>query len=95
MRISLLALTAVGPRIDHEACVLHETSRAIPGLYACGECAGGVLGTVYVGSGNSVGNCATFGRIAGADMRRLTHVRLRSRRTGTLNRPPAAILWSR
>jgi fumarate reductase flavoprotein subunit len=65
MRISVLALTAVGPRIDHDACVLHETSRAIPGLYAAGECAGGVLGTVYVGSGNSVGNCATFGRIAG------------------------------
>jgi fumarate reductase flavoprotein subunit len=65
MRISVLALTAVGPRIDHEACVLHETSRAIPGLFAAGECAGGVLGTVYVGSGNSVGNSATFGRIAG------------------------------
>jgi fumarate reductase flavoprotein subunit len=65
MRISVLALTAVGPRIDHEACVLHETSRAIPGLYAAGECAGGVLGSVYVGSGNSVGNSSTFGRVAG------------------------------
>jgi succinate dehydrogenase/fumarate reductase flavoprotein subunit len=65
MKISMLALTAVGPRIDHEACVLHETSRAVPGLYAAGECAGGVLGSVYVGSGNSVGNCSTFGRIAG------------------------------
>jgi succinate dehydrogenase/fumarate reductase flavoprotein subunit len=73
MRISLLALTAVGPRIDHEACVLHETSRAIPGLYACGECAGGVLGTVYVGSGNSVGNCATFGRIAGRNAAAYAH----------------------
>jgi fumarate reductase flavoprotein subunit len=65
MRIATLALTAVGPRIDHDACVLHETSRSIAGLYAAGECAGGVLGPVYVGSGNSVGNCATFGRIAG------------------------------
>jgi succinate dehydrogenase/fumarate reductase flavoprotein subunit len=65
MKIAMLALTAVGPRVDHEACVLHETSRAIPGLYAAGECAGGVLGSVYVGSGNSVGNCGTYGRIAG------------------------------
>ena len=65
MKISMLALTAVGPRVDHEACVLHETSRAVPGLYAAGECVGGVLGSVYVGSGNSVGNCSTYGRIAG------------------------------
>jgi fumarate reductase flavoprotein subunit len=65
MKISVLALTAVGPRVDHDACVLHETSRAIPGLYAAGECVGGVLGSVYVGSGNSVGNCSTYGRIAG------------------------------
>jgi len=64
-RISMLALTSVGPRVDHDACVLHENSQAIPGLYAAGECVGGVLGSVYVGSGNSVGNCATYGRIAG------------------------------
>jgi fumarate reductase flavoprotein subunit len=61
----MLSLTAIGPRIDHEAQVLHETSRVIPGLYAAGECAGGVLGSIYVGSGNSVGNCSTYGRIAG------------------------------
>ena len=65
MKMNLLALTAVGPRVDCEARVLHETSRAIPGLYAAGECVGGVLGSVYVGSGNSVGNCSTYGRIAG------------------------------
>jgi fumarate reductase flavoprotein subunit len=65
MKLLMFSLTAVGPRIDHEACVLHETSRAIPGLYAAGECVGGVLGPVYVGSGNSLGNCSTYGRIAG------------------------------
>jgi len=65
MTLSLLALSAAGMRIDHDACVMHETNRAIPGLYAAGECVGGVLGTVYVGSGNSVANCLVFGRVAG------------------------------
>jgi len=65
MKLPMFSLTAIGPRIDHDACVLRETGRAIPGLYAAGECAGGVLGTVYVGSGNSLANCSTFGRIAG------------------------------
>jgi fumarate reductase flavoprotein subunit len=64
-KVNMLALTATGPRIDHDACVMHENSLPIPGLYAAGECVGGVLGTVYVGSGNSVGNCSTYGRIAG------------------------------
>ena len=39
---------------------------AIPGLYAAGECAGGVLGDVYMGSGNALASAVTFGRIAGA-----------------------------
>jgi fumarate reductase flavoprotein subunit len=65
MKLSLLALTAVGLRIDHEAAVIHETSLPVPGLFAAGECAGGVLGSIYVGSGNSVANCAVFGRVAG------------------------------
>jgi fumarate reductase flavoprotein subunit len=65
IRLSLVGLTAVGMRIDHDACVIHDTSRAIPGLLAAGECVGGVLGPVYIGSGNSVANCSTFGRIAG------------------------------
>ena len=65
IKFYMLALTSVGPRIDDEASVLHETGRVIPGLYAAGECAGGVLGSVYVGSGNSLANCTTYGRIAG------------------------------
>ena len=37
----------------------------IPGLFAAGEAAGGIVGPRYVGSGNSYANCVTFGRIAG------------------------------
>ena len=58
-------MTATGIRIDHNACVMHREGRAISGLFAAGECAGGVLGSIYVGSGNSLGNCTTYGRIAG------------------------------
>jgi fumarate reductase flavoprotein subunit len=75
MRLSMLALTAVGPRVDHDASVLHETGRAVPGLYAAGECVGGVIGSVYVGSGNSVGNCSTYGRVAGRNAARFALAR--------------------
>jgi succinate dehydrogenase/fumarate reductase flavoprotein subunit len=65
VKLPLLALTAIGMRTDHEACVIHENSLPINGLYAAGECVGGVLGSIYVGSGNSVANCAVYGRVAG------------------------------
>ena len=39
----------------------------LPGLYAAGECTGNVLGNIYFGSGNSLANCAVYGRIAGAN----------------------------
>jgi len=65
LRLNQISLTATGVRVDHEARVMHETSRSIPGLYAAGECAGGVLGGVYVGSGNSLANCSVYGRVAG------------------------------
>jgi len=65
IHLPLFGLTATGIRIDHNASVVHRSSRSIPGLFAAGECAGGVLGTIYVGSGNSLGNCSTYGRIAG------------------------------
>jgi flavocytochrome c len=65
LRWATIALTSVGLRIDAEARVLTDTSAVIPGLFAAGECTGGVLGDVYVGSGNSYSNCVVFGRIAG------------------------------
>jgi fumarate reductase flavoprotein subunit len=60
-----MGLTACGPRIDRDAHVLDVESRPIPGLLAAGECTGGVLGDVYMGSGNALANALTFGRIAG------------------------------
>jgi succinate dehydrogenase/fumarate reductase flavoprotein subunit len=65
MTMYIFGLTGAGVRIDHDASVLHETSRSIPGLFAAGECTGGVIGDIYVGSGNSLANCTVFGRIAG------------------------------
>jgi succinate dehydrogenase/fumarate reductase flavoprotein subunit len=65
MHLPLFGLTATGVRIDHNACVIHRDSRAVPGLFAAGECTGGVLGTIYVGSGNSLANTSTYGRVAG------------------------------
>ena len=37
----------------------------LPGLFAAGECTGGTLGSRYLSSGNSLGNCFVFGRVAG------------------------------
>jgi fumarate reductase flavoprotein subunit len=65
LRLAILGLTGHGLRIDSEARVINTRSQAIDGLYAAGECTGNVLGSIYVGSGNSYGNCVTFGRIAG------------------------------
>jgi succinate dehydrogenase/fumarate reductase flavoprotein subunit len=65
LRPYMLGLTCVGPRIDERARVIAEDSDPIPGLWAAGECCGGVLGDIYAGSGNSLANCLTFGRIAG------------------------------
>jgi hypothetical protein len=65
LRLSVLCLTSMGLRIDPDARVYDNRTRPVPGLYAAGECAGGVLGDIYVGSGNSWANCVTYGRIAG------------------------------
>ena len=57
--------TDYGIEIDTTGAVLDHCSTEIPGLYAAGECAGGVLGPRYVGSGNSLASCVVFGRAAG------------------------------
>jgi len=57
--------TSAGVRIDPDARVLGAGGRAIAGLYAAGETAGGVLGERYVGGGNYIANALIFGRIAG------------------------------
>jgi succinate dehydrogenase/fumarate reductase flavoprotein subunit len=66
LRLGVLCLTSKGLRIDASAHVLSREGVPIPGLYAAGECTGGVLGDVYMGSGNSYANCVVFGRTAGS-----------------------------
>ena len=61
-----MASTACGLRIDPSANVRGSDGRGIRGLFAAGECTGGVVGQQYVGSGNNYANCAVFGRVAGA-----------------------------
>jgi fumarate reductase flavoprotein subunit len=65
MRPSTVCFTAYGLRIDRDARVLDVAGQVIPGLFAAGECTGGVVGAQYVGSGNSYANCTVFGRVAG------------------------------
>jgi fumarate reductase flavoprotein subunit len=65
IRPSTLGISAYGLEIDDEGRVLTPESRPVEGLFAAGECAGGVLGSRYLGSGNSWANCLVFGRAAG------------------------------
>ncbi len=65
IRLRVIGLTSKGPSIDADARVLDRGGEPIPGLFAGGECTGGVLGDVYMGSGNAYANCLVFGRIAG------------------------------
>merc|ERR1712038_1751576 len=54
-----------GLEIDTDSAVISAaTSKAIPGLYAAGEVAGGVHGNNRLG-GNSLLDCVVFGRVAG------------------------------
>jgi fumarate reductase flavoprotein subunit len=64
LRPATVCLTSYGLALDVDARVLGEDGSVIPGLFAAGECTG-VLGPCYLGNGNSLGNCLTFGRIAG------------------------------
>ncbi len=66
LRPATVASTACGLRIDPNANVRGIDGHGIRGLYAAGECTGGVVGAQYVGSGNNYANCAVFGRVAGA-----------------------------
>lgn len=70
LRLGVLCLTSKGLRIDDRARVLDRSGAPISGLFAAGECTGGVLGDVYVGSGNSYANCLVFGRVAGREAAR-------------------------
>merc|ERR1719171_2897829 len=53
-----------GLEIDVDSAVVGAGGKAIPGLYAAGEVAGGVHGNNRLG-GNSLLDCVVFGRVAG------------------------------
>merc|ERR1719174_2003332 len=53
-----------GLEIDANSNVVTTTGKAIPGLYAAGEIAGGVHGNNRLG-GNSLLDCVVFGRVSG------------------------------
>lgn len=78
LHLGILALTGEGLAIDAGAHVLDRAGAEIPGLYAAGECAAGVLGTAYVGSGNSIAACLVFGRTAGTSAAKYASTRTRS-----------------
>lgn len=56
--------TMGGVRIDTLTRVLTAEGNAIPGLYACGEVAGGIHGSNRLG-GNAIADILVYGRIAG------------------------------
>jgi flavocytochrome c len=53
-----------GVKVNTNAQVLEPDGRIIPGLYAAGECVGGLFYDDYIGGG-SLARCVVLGRIAG------------------------------
>ncbi len=60
----VLHYTMGGLEIDPESRVVDTQGKPIPGLFACGEIAGGVHGANRLG-GSSLLGCVVFGRVAG------------------------------
>lgn len=54
-----------GPRINEHGQVLSNKGEVIPGLYAAGNAAAGILGEAYPGAGGTIGTGLTFGYLAG------------------------------
>lgn len=59
-----ITLTFGGIKINEKAQVQDADGQVIKGLYAAGECAGGLYYDDYVGGG-SLANCLVMGRVAG------------------------------
>merc|ERR1712194_467036 len=53
-----------GLEVDVDSACLGSDGKAIPGLYAAGEVAGGIHGNNRLG-GNSLLDCVVFGRVSG------------------------------
>ncbi|CDZ98193.1 fumarate reductase [Phaffia rhodozyma] len=60
----VLHYTMGGLEIDSSSRVMNEDGEHIPGVFACGELAGGVHGSNRLG-GSSLLGCVVFGRVAG------------------------------
>ncbi len=54
-----------GPRINENGQVMSLRGEVIPGLYAAGNAAMGILGAAYPGAGGTIGPAMTFGYLAG------------------------------
>lgn len=65
VRPTAIAHTGFGIRIDDHARAVGVDGRLIGGLYAAGECTGGIVGPTYSGSGSSLASAAGVGRMAG------------------------------
>lgn len=65
VRPTAIAHTGYGLRIDEHAQVIGVDGDLIDGLYAAGECTGGIVGPTYSGSGSSLASAAGLGRMAG------------------------------
>ena len=65
IRPAALGVTCFGIQIGESAQVVSQDASAIEGLFAAGECTGGIIGSRYLSSGNSLANCLVFGRTAG------------------------------
>ena len=55
-----------GIRIDTDTHALDASGSPVKGLFACGECTGGIHGSNRLG-GNAIADCITFGRNAGTN----------------------------
>jgi 3-oxosteroid 1-dehydrogenase len=64
--------TKGGLKVDECARVLREDGRAIPGLYAVGNCSAAVMGRTYAGPGATLGPAMTFAYVAAQDIARTT-----------------------
>ncbi|HEX7852391.1 MAG TPA: FAD-dependent oxidoreductase [Sphingobium sp.] len=60
--------TKGGIRADARARVLDGEGKAIPGLYAAGNCSGNPFGNCYPGAGGTIGPAMTFGYVAANDI---------------------------
>lgn len=56
--------TKGGLKTDDHGRVLNTEGNIIPGLYACGNCSGAVMGDSYPGAGSTIGSAMTFAYVA-------------------------------